>query len=202
MWPAVKARSILLLSVVLLFSCTATNRWPGWASNLAGQLECGMSLEQIQAKSNRRIIEAGRPWGTHFINKGHTDLWLDLSQDRLEAIQLIRIDGWRFMSTRSSPRKNLCTHQLSFFLRITWSSALYGATLYLDDRQLEPSERDGTLLQVSSGSHEIRIEKAGYEPIIRRFELGPEDRGDQSIDLTGEKLRKRRASSEPVSQHS
>lgn len=40
-----------------------------------------------------------------------------------------------------------------------------------------------------AGRHELRIKKAGYEPIIRHLELGPEDRGDQRLDLTKVELR-------------
>jgi hypothetical protein len=84
---------------------------------------------------------------------------------------------------------NLCTKELSFFLRLRWSFALQGADVFLDGRKLGVSDWNGNLLEVPAGNHEIRVKKSGYEPVIKNLELGLEDRGDQWIDLTAEELR-------------
>jgi len=153
-----------------------------------------MSLGEVQELTDLRITVANRPWGTHFINKGRSDLWLELGEDGLESIMLVKIDGSRIMSTRSSPQENLCTGKLTFFLRIVWTSGLEGADVYLDGRKIEPSDWKGALLEVSQGSHKLSIEKRGFAPIVRDLQFDPEDRGDQRIAFTPKDL-------EPMEEH-
>jgi hypothetical protein len=115
------------------------------------------------------------------VSRGYADLWLRFNQqDRLEWVTLSKMDGWRIMATRQSPRRNLCTGELTYQVRLDWTVELEGATVSLDGQEVQP---DGGQITVSAGEHEVRIEKAGYDPIIRHLDLGPEDRGDQSLDL-------------------
>lgn len=137
----------------------------------------GLTVEEIQA------LEAGaHPWlGRHYIRKRHADLWLRFNeQERLEWVTLSKMDGWRIMATRQSPRRNLCTGELTYQVRLDWTVELEGAAVYLDGQEVQP---EAGKITVSAGQHEVRVEKAGYEPIIRHLDLGPEDRGDQRLDL-------------------
>jgi len=85
---------------------------------------------------------------------------------------------------RLSPRRNLCTGELTFRLRILLPAELLGATAYLD------GERTATLddlqedFELTIGQHLLRIEKEDHEPIIKNLQLGTRDRGDQRLDLT------------------
>lgn len=144
-----------------------------------------MTLEEVQRLTSKEFqtLEAGaHPWlGRHYVSKGYADLWLRFNeQNRLEWVTLSKMDGWRIMATRESPRRNLCTGELTYQVRLDWTVELEGATVSLDGQEVQP---DGGQITVSAGEHEVRIEKAGYEPILRQLQLGPEDRGDQRIDL-------------------
>ena len=144
-----------------------------------------MSLEQVRSVAETGLVtlEAGaHPWlGRYYIRKRHTDLWLRFNdQERLEWVTLSRMDGWRVMATRLSPRRNLCTGELTFRIRLDWTVELEHASVYLDGNEVQP---DGGNVAVSAGQHELRIEKEGYEAIVRHLDLGPGDRGDQHLDL-------------------
>lgn len=145
-----------------------------------------MSLEQVQALTTSELVtlEAGsHPWlGRHYIRKGHADLWLRFNeQEGLEWVTLSKMDGWRIMATRLSPRRNLCTGELSYQVRLDWTVDLEGASVVLDGNKVQP---DAGKVELSAGRHKLRIEKAGYEPIVLHLDLGPDDRGDQRLDLT------------------
>lgn len=180
-----RASGFVLLS--LLISCAASGASPRWVERLEGRLACGMSLTDIRELTDAEIVEAARPWGTHFINRGRSDLWLQVTEEGLQSIQVSTIDGWKIMSTRSSPQKNLCTGDLTFFLRINWTYELQGAQVYLDGRRVQAADWAGPLLRVPVGGHELRIEKDGYEPIVKALDFTSEDRGDQRLDLTKER---------------
>ena len=144
-----------------------------------------MKLEKVQEQTTHSIqmLEAGaHPWlGRYYIRRRNADLWLRFNaQDQLEWVTLSKMDGWRVMSTRQSPRQNLCTGELTYQVRLDWNVKIEGALVYLDGHEVQPQA--GKII-VSAGQHQVRIEKAGYEPIIRHLDLGPEDRGDQSLDL-------------------
>lgn len=180
---------ILLAATACAWNSSAS--WPKWARELAGELHCGMSLEEVKSVTSKDFatLEAGpHPWlGQHYVTKRNTDLWLRFNdRQRLEWVTLSRIDGWKIMATRLSPRQNLCTDELTFQIRLDWTVDLEGATVYLDGQQVRP---DGGKLAVSAGNHELRIEKNGYEPVIRHLDLSHRDRGDQRLDLTKVELR-------------
>lgn len=183
-----KAIAASLLILTLLLSSLGGPRWPSWSKDLSKDLKCGMSLSEIQELSGLQITAASRPWGTHFINKGRSDLWLEIGEEGLESIMLVKTDGWKVMSTRSSPQENLCTGLLKFFLRIVWTTGLEGADVYLDGRKIESSDWKGAHLEVPQGDHELRIEKEGFVSIVRDLKFEPEDRGDQRITFTPEDL--------------
>lgn len=181
------------VSVALLASeaCLGHEDWPQWARELTAELECGMTIEQVRQLTNERInaLEgSGHPvLGTHYIRKLRSDLWLRFNEaGRLESVTLSQVDGWRVMATRLSPRQDLCSGDLTFFLRALFTRDLEGAILFLDGQRVDPH---GGMLEIPAGDHELRIEKEGYEPILRHLHFGPGDRGDYRLDLTREELR-------------
>ena len=181
--PAGAIAGVALL--VLATSATGCGAWPTWARELAGKLECGMTVEEVEGLAAEQGLELRSPldpWlGQKNVRRGHSALWLRFNvQDRLEWATLSQMDGWRIMATRLSTRRNLCTGELTYQVRLDWTVELEGAAVFLDGQQVEP---EGGTITVSAGEHEVRIEKAGYDPIVRNLDLGPEDRGDQSIDL-------------------
>lgn len=172
--------------LILASSATGCGAWPTWARELSGQLECGMTPEEVSdlaAEQGFELRSPLDPWlGQKNVRKDHSALWLRFNEDsRLEWITLSTMDGWRIMATRLSPRRNLCTGELTYRVRLLWTVGLEGAAVYLDGEEVQP---ESGYLSVTAGEHELRIEKAGYEPIIRHLQLGPEDRGDQRLDLT------------------
>jgi hypothetical protein len=181
---------LLLLVPLLLTSCLSSAvRWPGWARDLSSRLECGMHVEQVReltTKEVRPVVAGGHPWlGDYSVDGGRSDLALMLDKkEGLESIALFQVDGWRIKSTRVSPRRNLCSGELTFLLRIRWSYALLGAEVYLDGQEIDPEAWvRPELLEVSGGLHELRFLKEGHEPVIRTFNLELGDRGEQLVDL-------------------
>lgn len=180
------------LLVLVLASCASgSGSWPRWAREVAGELECGMTIEDVKALIDEEVLklEAGpHPWlGQHYIRKRYADLWLRFNeQERLEWVTLSKMDGWRIMATRLSPRRNLCTGELTYQVLLDWTVELEGAAVFLDGEEVSP---EAGKITVSAGEHEVRIEKVGYEPIVRHLDLGPGDRGDQRFDLTAIELR-------------
>lgn len=171
--------------LVLASSATGCGAWPTWAREYSGRLECGMTLEEVEGLAAEEDLDLGSPldpWlGQKNVRRDHSALWLRFNeQDRLEWTTLSQMDGWRIMATRLSPRRNLCTGELTYQVRLDWTVELEGAAVFLDGQQVQP---DGGKITVSAGDHEVRIEKVGYEPIVRHLDLGPKDRGDQSINL-------------------
>lgn len=176
--------------LVLASSAAGCGSWPTWARELSGKLECGMTFEEVASLAEEHGLELGSPsdpWlGQKNVPKDHSALWLRFNaQDRLEWVTLSQMDGWRIMATRLSPRRNLCTGELTYQVRLDWTVELEGATVSLDGQEVQP---DAGMITVSAGEHEVRIEKAGYESIVRHLDLGPEDRGDQSLDLRSVEL--------------
>lgn len=145
-----------------------------------------MSLENIRALSKNEVI----PWSTlgrlkaHHISRGQGDLWLYLNAAGLESIAVSRTDGWRVLSTKLSPLRNLCTGEILFLLRLSLAEDLEGAEVFLDGRKIQKGDWLGPFIEVSAGEHELRVEKEGYEPIVKLLSLDAEDRGEQRLFLT------------------
>lgn len=179
------------LTLLAFLSCAVTpTSWPRWAQEFAEELECGMTIEEIQRLTAEEVqtLEAGaHPWlGRHYVREGYAELWLRFNeQQRLEWVTLSEMDGWRIMATRQSPRRNLCTGELTYQVRLDWTVELEGAAVFLDGEEVQP---EGGKITVPAGEHEIRIEQSGHHPIVRRVDLGPQDRGDQSLDLRNVEL--------------
>jgi hypothetical protein len=136
---------VSIAAVACLAMSQAGPDWPTWAEELTMQLRCGMDLEEVARLTDKPIVTLdgpAHPWfGKYLVRGGSTflkDLHLILdTEGKLQSVFLTtRPDGWRIMATRSSPRKNLCTRELTYALRIDWTSELQGAQVYLDGRKV------------------------------------------------------------------
>ena len=146
-----------------------------------------MTVDEIDALTRKKLRPANSWWRGVLVDGMWSDLRLYLdAESSLESTQFASVDGWRVMSVKTSPRVNLCTGELFFRIRLLRTVELDGAVVTVNG--VETPVPMG-LLEVTQGTHEVRVEKAGYEPIIRHLKLGPEDRGDQRIDLTDVELR-------------
>ena len=198
--PMTKNRAVSTLFIfigILTGECAARGRWPGWSTELVDRLECGMTIDDIQRLTRREIMSPGsaRPFlGSHYISNalGSVDIWLGSEQGRLRHVTLSKVDSLK--TTRLSPRRDLCTGELSFLLRIRWTQDFAGSDVYLDKQKIRRGGHDTPVLEVPAGDHELRVEKEGYEPIIRHLRFGPDDRGDQQLVLDAEDLKRPQAS--------
>jgi hypothetical protein len=162
-----------------------------------------MSPSEIRSLTPEKIevFEAGpHPWlGKHFVRDGQTELWMQFdSEERLSSIVLSGPDGWRIMSRRLSPRRDLCTGELTFVVRVNWTYEMEGADVYLDGRPVAEDDWADTdnLLIVPVGRHELRFEKEGFHPVVKHLDLKPDAEGEQRLDFREEELRSRRSSIE------
>lgn len=191
---AALSASAARLAVVLALAaggCDSAHAWPYWAEKLEGQLRCGMTLVEVQRIVSGPVtaLESGpHPrLGGYYVEKGHSTLWMRFDQSgRLQEVTLSSVDGWRFIATRLTPRRNLCTGTLTFFLRILVTRDFDDARFFLDGKEVQLG--DG-VLEVSPGFHVLRIEKGGSVPIVRHLMFRSTDRGDQRLDLTHERFR-------------
>lgn len=198
MRPAMRRKAVLPVLPLLLASClSGAVRWPRWASDLSTRLECGMKIDEIKGLTDKEIRPFGsgaHPWvGDYRVHGGRSDLSLMFDEsERLQSIALSQVDGWRIMSVRLSPRRDLCSGQLSFLLRYQRTAAvaqaLDGADVFLDGLKLDPDAWRATFLEVPVGVHELLFVKNGLG-ISKRVDLKPDDRGEQPLELTEQELR-------------
>ena len=176
----------VLLPMLLMVACAATNRWPNWAERFAQQLECGMDSETIESLTSRNVVtwtSLGR-LQTAFISRGNTDLELYFDDEGLAAIAISKVDAPKVMSTRLTPLRDLCTGELVFLLRLTWTEDLEDAIIYLNGKRVKEEDWLGPFLGITAGQHELRVEKEGYKPIMRHLDFGPSDRGNPRLLLS------------------
>jgi hypothetical protein len=172
----------------LAVSCYAGEAvWPKWSRQLVENLRCGMSVEQIERLTREEIIvESGdRSWlGRHRISRRHTDLWLQFREDRtLVSYILARADSPK--TTILSPKRNLCTGEITFQLRLLVASDFLGAAVRLNGQPFATIENIQEDFELPLGRHELLIEKEGYAPIRKRLCLELTSRGDHRFDLRG-----------------
>jgi PEGA domain len=183
---------LLFVVCIGLPNCSLSGQSPKWVTDLVSELECGMTIEEVQRLTRREINFPGNSrffLGSHYLSNtlGSIDIWLGLEQGHLRYVTLSKIDSLK--TTRLSPRRDLCTGELSFLLRIVWTQDLTGSGVYLDGRKLEKDAYAGPVIIVPAGDHELRVEKDGFEPIVRLLRFSPNDRGDQKLNLSAEDLR-------------
>lgn len=176
-------------ALVILSSCASTERWPRWADDVASHLRCGMTLNEIQAATDKGIVSlAGpHPWlGMYRISAGSTELWFQLKNGGLESIVLCTPDSLK--TVRMSPRRDLCTGRLEFLVAVELPEELRGARIHLDGAEITHTNDTQVDLTVTVGDHELRIEQEGYMPIVRQLHFTNDDRGDHRLRLTRSEL--------------
>lgn len=175
-------KAILLGLLLLTGHCRSRDR--EWGDKYVSQLRCGMSVAEAQDLAGRQVQATSykTDLGTHRVDgKGH-DLWLTFRDDRLMSVISGEING--LTSVRLSPKLNLCSGELTFFLSLEWIVPLQGADVFLDGKMVEENASSGLTLEVSSGDHELRVVKEGYEPIVKQLRFEAKDPGRRRITLT------------------
>lgn len=162
---------------------------PTWIADLLPRLQCGMTLEEIRALTEREVLDldGGHQFlGGYAIRTDWHDLWLRFVDNGLRQVTWGAAEDSK--NTRLSPRRDLCTNELAFLLDVTWTYDFTGSNVYLDDELVAESTRVPPPLELSTAVHELRIEKPGYAPIVRRYRLTSSDRGDQTLRLSAQDL--------------
>ena len=101
-----RCSQIALLVCAALAGCAST-RVPARIENVIAKLQCGMTTLEVEKIAGTNLRPQGlRPWGTHILKEGSTDIWLQFEDDRLEATQVATLDG--LMRMKLWPRSELC----------------------------------------------------------------------------------------------
>ncbi len=145
-----------------------------WAIRTLGLLECGMTLEEIEAIASRSSVGRGHPaLGDNRIERGSTDVWLSMPDGRLESAIVLQIGGYLGLSYRLSPRRNYCTGAETFELHVILPPELLGSSILVDGEEARFSSvekgPDDRIVLIPVGDHELRIETPGYQPITFRL---------------------------------
>jgi len=175
--------TVLLLCISVL-SCSA-NEQRTWEDSLVAALFCGMTKAELESKASVQLESETRlrVYGSHSIRHNDTTLWLDFNDDALQSYMIAEVVPWKLKGVRVSPQMNLCTRDLSFFLRLDGPIELEEAEVYLDDEKLMNFRR-GHPFKVSIGRHQIRVEKEGCEPIVEVVEFAAHDPGEIWLDIS------------------
>lgn len=180
--------SLLAASVL---AC-ASGGWPQWTEDLVSSLECGMTTAEVQTLAGQELQPVTSTafrgvYGTHTIAEGNTSVWLHFEENHLQAVSRWRPEAWKLKAIHMSPKKNLCSGDLSFFLRLFRPAALKDPTVYLDSTEVEnfPWARP---FEISRGEHVLRVEEKGYKPIIKHLHFSEDDPGELWLEITGEDL--------------
>jgi hypothetical protein len=148
-----------------------------------------MKLNEIRDLTEKEILELdGGHWffGTARVSTNWHDLWLRFDNEGLQAVTWGSATDSK--NTRLSPRFDLCSGDLSYLLTVTWTNDFVGANVLLDGELIEMNARVAPPIVLSTKPHELRVEVDGCLPIVRHFNLTADDRGDQSVFLSGEDL--------------
>ena len=101
-----KCRLVLLIwFLTLLTACVCGPA--RWAEELEFQVRCGMSAQEVEQVSGRKVEALNRSWATHYIHDDwSTDVWLTFKDDRLQSIQVAWVYALKKMA--SAQRVSLC----------------------------------------------------------------------------------------------
>lgn len=189
--------AVALIGLLGSFSCGAAG-WPRWTEQLVSKLQCGMSPAALEEQTGFELVPSAAmaELGTHVIRGRRADVWLRFEGGRLQSYLLTKPHG--FKGVYLTPRTDLCSGHLSFLLRVTRTAQLEGARVYLDGELIDAFPW-GAHFEVRGGRRELRIEKDGFEPIIKQLDLTAGDAGEQRLEVTGDDLRRASAQPEPSS---
>lgn len=145
------------------------------------QLECGMTLQEVKGSAVEIEAVGEHRLGEYRANLGRNAVWLDFTDGSLRSATAQTITG--LTSARLSPKKDLCTGELTYFVSLEWIAELQQPDVYLDGELVAEKAASGLVLEVSEGEHVIRLESPGILPVERRIVLDDSSFGDQWIDF-------------------
>ena len=176
--------SNITVMVAVLFAATHFGcRQPrGWheAEEFRRALRCGMSPAAVAELSR---THGGTPlqrsvtedhWSTHWMRNGGTVFWFTFPGGGLQMVQERRYHG--MTGLRKSVRTDVCSNETfsEVSLLITAPVELAGGAVFVDGaRRLGLSHGPDVRALIGglpSGSHEVRIEKGGYKPVLAWYE--------------------------------
>ncbi len=174
-----------IASLPLIFStCGEIRRWRS-AEEFRTELRCGMTVQQVEALAEKygtssfRAVEQRATGVNHAINEGSTVFWFAFDGGALGKVQ----EGMYFGITglKTSIREDLCTGEKTadVTLEVTAPTELARASLSIDGREAlglsSGPEVQANIGSLPSGTHEVRIEKPGYQPIVKRYSYTPRE---------------------------
>lgn len=179
----IKLRDLITLFWVVCFA--GCGEWKE-ADDFQGRLRCGMEPKEVEALAmemgveNFHPVEEPNAYTTHVMLKDRSFFEFYFADDGLETVRQGASVG-PTTGTSYEPRFNLCTGEVTDYVELTLigSKALAGASVFVDG---EPHWRLATVpdyrlnIAVTNGTHEIRIDQKGYEPIVLtvHYEIGTE----------------------------
>ncbi len=191
--------AIFVATGLLVQACSAWHSgWPSWATTLEERLQCGMSILEVQSLTKRKVeVERMVPrLGTHRISSSVTDVGLGFSDRGLESVSLAKVHG--ILQIRRSPRRNLCTGELTFFVELQWVDVFQGASVFLDDEQVAEDAHSGLIVEVPQGVHALRVETSNEGSALKQLTFRSEDPGYLFMVLGTEDLRVAQELSDPT----
>lgn len=97
----------IVMSLTLIVGGCASGRVPIQTSLIVDQLRCEMEIADIENLSGTKLSEEGqRPWGTHILHLGTTDVWLQFNDEKLRSVQVATLAG--LLKMKLWPRTELC----------------------------------------------------------------------------------------------
>lgn len=98
---------VFILSTALVVGACASNHVPARTSAFVDKLRCGMAFAEVESLAGYKLSPQGqRPWGTHILHQGTTDIWLQFNDDKLQSAQVSTLDG--LMKMKLWPRVEFC----------------------------------------------------------------------------------------------
>lgn len=173
-------KSLTVTVILVLGSCGQT----AGVENLITQLDCGMSLDEVRELTENEVKPTSTmPWlGSHRVDGQRADVWLSFDDEGLVSVIHGRTDG--LTSVRLSPKKNLCTGELAFRLSLLLLTRdLVGAAVHVDGRRVATMDEIRRDVEVAGGSHELKVEMEGYDPLTLQLDFGRNDAGEQRLEL-------------------
>jgi hypothetical protein len=194
----VKATSASILFGLTVFLAVGCHHYWGNADRFQAKLRCGMTAQQIRELAreygSEEFRESGQLWSdapTHYVRENSTSFMFWLQNDKLHWFSQGRYFG--ITGLRVSLRTNVCTHERTGYpmIHVNAPAGLRGGSIYLDGAEF--GELSAGKRRVASasigvpilkfGSHELRLVKRGFEPIVRRFTYAPEKFWPEVKDL-------------------
>ncbi len=140
-----------------------------------------MTLQEVKGSAVEIEAVGEHRLGEYRANLGRNAVWLDFTDGSLRSATAQTITG--LTSARLSPKKDLCTGELTYFVSLEWIAELQQPDVYLDGELVAEKAASGLVLEVSEGEHVIRLESPGILPVERRIVLDDSSFGDQWIDF-------------------